>query len=129
MSRESPSEGAPDASTPESSHGAGASGLAVPAPGAPVFGGLSKSLPDDSVVGSPLKKHRASIYEDDDRAPPPLHGKTQFSSPLADVLAEAQKKHEAAKAAAAAKEAENKAAAAAIQQPPAAAAIDEDEEL
>ena len=85
-----------------------------------MFGGLAKSLPDDSVIGSPLKKHRASIYEDDDRAPPPLH-KTQFSSPLADVLAEAQKKHDAEKAAAA--------ASAAAEKQAASATVDEDEEL
>lgn len=51
-----------------------------------VFGGL----PDDSVVGSPLKKHRASLYEMDGETLQKRLG-TGFASGLGgDVLASAE---------------------------------------
>ena len=51
-----------------------------------VFGG---SLPDDSVVGSPLKKHRASLYDIDNETMQKRLG-TGFSSSGGDVLAAAE---------------------------------------
>lgn len=51
-----------------------------------VFGG---SLPDDSVVGSPLKKHRASLYDIDNETMQKRLG-TGFSSSGGDVVAAAE---------------------------------------
>jgi len=51
-----------------------------------VFGA---SLPDDSVVGSPMKKHRASLYDMDNETMQKRLG-TGFSSGLGDVVAAAE---------------------------------------
>lgn len=56
-----------------------------------VFG--SASLPDDSLVGSPLKKHRASLYEMDSETMQKRLG-AAFSSGLGgDVVAAAEAAH------------------------------------
>jgi hypothetical protein len=58
-----------------------------------VFG--STSLPDDSVVGSPLKKHRASLYDMDNETMQKRLG-MGFSSGLGgDVVAAAEAAHTA----------------------------------
>ncbi|KAF4637833.1 hypothetical protein G7Y89_g234 [Cudoniella acicularis] len=63
----------------------------APAPtlGSSVFGA---SLPDDSVVGSPLKKHRASLYDMDNETMQKRLG-MGFSSGRGDVVAAAEAAH------------------------------------
>jgi len=58
-----------------------------PIPGASA-GPFGKSLPDESIVGSPLKKHRASVAEgmDDEKAARP----SSFPPALGDILAKAE---------------------------------------
>ncbi len=51
-----------------------------------VFGA---SLPDDSVIGSPLKKHRASLYDMDNETMQKRLG-SGFGSSLGDVVAAAE---------------------------------------
>ena len=55
-----------------------------------VFGGAS--LPDDSVVGSPLKKHRASLYDMDNETMQKRLG-MGFSSGTGGVVAAAEAAH------------------------------------
>ena len=52
----------------------------------------SASLPDDSVVGSPLKKHRASLYDMDNETMQKRLG-MGFSVGLGDVVAAAEAAH------------------------------------
>ncbi|RFU35376.1 hypothetical protein B7463_g974, partial [Scytalidium lignicola] len=55
-----------------------------------VFGGVS--LPDDSVVGSPLKKHRGSVQDIDNETLQKRMG-MGFGSGLGDILAKAEAEH------------------------------------
>ncbi len=47
---------------------------------------FNSDLPDDSVIGSPLKRHRGSIYDGDEEAMQKLLNKTAFPAPMGDVL-------------------------------------------
>lgn len=57
--------------------------------GSSVFG---RSLPDDNVVGSPLKKHRASLYDMDAEAMQKRLG-MGFTSTRGDIVAAAEAAH------------------------------------
>ena len=46
----------------------------------------SSRFPDESVIGSPLKKKRASIYDSDDGEMKKLLNKTGFQAPMSNVL-------------------------------------------
>lgn len=46
----------------------------------------SSKFPDESVIGSPLKKQRASIYDTDEGEMKKLLNKTGFQAPMSNVL-------------------------------------------
>jgi hypothetical protein len=52
----------------------------------------SASLPDESIIGSPLKKHRASLYDVDNETMQKRLG-TGFGNGLGDVVAAAEAAH------------------------------------
>ena len=81
MSRKSPSTGPFGEETPPESKG----GQPIPGSSTTLFG---KSIPDDTMVGSPLKKHRPSVAEgmDSEQATRP----SPFPPALGDVLAKAE---------------------------------------
>ncbi|OAA68231.1 hypothetical protein SPI_00426 [Niveomyces insectorum RCEF 264] len=62
--------------------------LSTSAPSGTVLFG--KSLPDDSVIGSPLKKHRASVAEGADNDPRSTLHTGAFPPALGDILAKAE---------------------------------------
>ncbi|EOO03678.1 hypothetical protein UCRPA7_737 [Phaeoacremonium minimum UCRPA7] len=77
-SRKSPSTGPFGESTPSDS----TSAIGQPIPGASAASLLSKSVPDDAIVGSPLKKQRASIFDGD--------SSRRETPQLGDILAKAE---------------------------------------
>lgn len=89
-----------DSSSRKSSNGTPVTGTTPPDSAAPftetpnvninnnVFG---KTLPDDSIVGSPLKKQRGSIYDNDDpEGIKKLLNNAGFHAPMGDVLGRAE---------------------------------------
>ena len=86
-----------DASVLGTSAASANSAMGVSAAGAPGGGGggglFGKSLPDDSVVGSPLKKHRASVAEGTDGDPRSVLNSGAFPPALGDILAKAEAAH------------------------------------
>jgi hypothetical protein len=84
-SRKSPSSsGTPAAATTPPETSQDTSAPAEPNNATP-FG--ATKLPDESLIGSPLKKHRASIYEGDESEMKKLLNRTGFGqAPMSDVL-------------------------------------------
>lgn len=80
----------------------GSSSLSTPQSAMSAAAFAKNIFPDDSVVGSPLKRHRASIYEGDERAPGGGVGQgaagggagSTLTSALLDVLSEAERRHD-----------------------------------
>ncbi|KAL1899933.1 hypothetical protein Sste5346_002799 [Sporothrix stenoceras] len=64
-----------------------AAGLSTSANSGSLFG---KSLPDDSAIGSPLKRHRASVAEGSDSDPRSVFSSGAFPPALGDILAKAE---------------------------------------
>lgn len=68
---------------------------------------VSSDVPVDSVIGSPLKKHRGSIYDGDEETLQKLLNKTAFPAPVGNVLGLAEASQAAQSPAAAHTQAED----------------------